>query len=52
MLTRAKSANVGFSQVDFPHAQTQLTLVAQKIPFINSEKHFLGVNYVRKNIRL
>ena len=48
MLTRAKSANVGFSQV----VQTQLPLLAQKIPFINSEKNFLDVNYVRKNIRV
>jgi len=41
MLTTAKSANVGFSQV-VPHSQTQLTLLTQKIPFINSEKKFFG----------
>jgi len=54
MLSTAKSANVGFSQVVqlFATPQTQLTLLVQKIPFINSEKNFLGVNNVRKNIRV
>ena len=48
MLTRAKSANVGFSQVVQLFAPPQ----TQKIPFINSEKKIFGVNYVRKNIRV
>jgi len=40
MLSTAKSANVGFSQVVqlFATLQTQLMLLVQKIPFINSEK--------------
>jgi len=44
MLSTAKSPNVGFSQVVqlFAPRQTQLTLLAQKIPFINSEKKFFG----------
>jgi len=44
MLSTAKSANVGFSQVVqfLPHSQTKLTLLAQKIPFINLEKKFFG----------
>ena len=45
MLSTAKSASVGFSQVVQLFAPP-----AQKIPFINSEKNFLGVNNVRKNI--
>jgi len=51
MLSTATLANVGFSQAVqlFAHHQTQLT---QKIPFINSEKNFWGVNNVRKNIRV
>jgi len=34
MLSTAKSANVGFSQVDLPHPQTLLTHMAQKIPSV------------------
>jgi len=51
MLSTAESANVGFSQVvqlrNLPQPHTQLT---QKIPFINLEKKYLGVNRVRTNI--
>jgi len=51
MLSTAESANVRFLQVVqlryLPQPQTQLT---QKIPFINLEKKFLGVNQVRANI--
>jgi len=44
MLSTAKSANVGFSHVEqlFAPPTTQLTLLAQKIPFINSERKFFG----------
>jgi len=49
MLSTAKSANVGFSQVVQLFAP--LANLAQKILFINSEKK-LGVNNVRKNIRV
>ena len=55
MLTRAKSANVGFSQVvqlfaprtnpaNAPHAENSF--------YKFRKKNFLGVNYVRKNIRV
>jgi len=47
MLSIAKSANV-----DLPHPQTLLRQLAQKIPFINSEKNFQGVNNVHTNIRV
>jgi len=43
MLTRAKSANVGFSQVvQLCAPPTNPALLVQKIPFINSEKKFFG----------
>ena len=64
MLSTAKSANVGFSQVVqlFAPPKTQLSLLVQKIPFINSEKIFfwvstmcaqiLGFGRVRVSIRV
>ena len=46
--------NVGFSQVVqlLAPPQTPLTRLAEKIPFINSEKIIMGVNNVRTNIRV
>jgi len=54
MLTTAKSANVGFSQVVqlFAPPTNPAYAPGAKIPFINSEKNFLGVNNVCKNIRV
>jgi len=44
MLSTATSANVGFSQVVqlLATPQTPLTRLAEKIPFINSEKNYSG----------
>jgi len=44
MLSKATSADVGFSQVIqlLAPPQTPLTLLAEKIPFINSEKNYSG----------
>jgi len=52
MLSAAKSANVGFSQVTQLSAPptNPATHVEQKMPFINSEKISLGVNNVHTNI--
>jgi len=54
MLTTAKSANVGFSQVVqlLAHLQTHHMHLAQKIPVKNSEKNILGVHNARTNIRV
>jgi len=65
MLSRVKSTNIGFSQVVQLFAldpQTQPPLLAQKIPFINSEKkifwmstmcaQILGFSRVRVSIRV
>ena len=55
MLTTAKSANIGFSQVVqlFAPPQMLLTHLAKKIPFINSEKkYYLGFSRVRVSIRV
>jgi len=53
MLLTATSANVRFLQVVqlLAPPQTLLTHLAEKIPFINSKKIILGVNFVRTNIR-
>jgi len=52
MLSTAKSATVGFSQLVqlFAPPTNPAYAPGAKIPFINSEKKFLGVNNVRKNI--
>jgi len=44
MLSTATSANGGFSQVVqlLAPPQTLLTHIAEKIPFINSEKNYSG----------
>jgi len=54
MLSTAKSANVGFRSVVqlFASPTNRATHLAQKIPFINSEKNIVGVNNVRTNIRV
>jgi len=54
MPSTAKSANVGFSQVVqlFAPLTNPANALAQKITFRNSEKKILGVNNVRKNIRV
>ena len=55
MLTRAKSANVRFSQVVqlFARPTNPASTRHAKIPFINLEKKiFLGVNNVSTNIRV
>jgi len=54
MLSRAKSANVRFSQVVelFAPPRNPAHAPHAKIPFIISENFFLGVNYVRTNIRV
>jgi len=44
MLSTAKSANVGFSQVVQLFAPPANPANAQKIPFINSEKKIFGVS--------
>ena len=46
MLSTATSANIGFSQVVqlLAPPQTPLTRLAEKIPFINSEKNLLWVS--------
>jgi len=52
MLSTAKSANVGFSQVvQFLAPLANPANAAHAIPFINLEKK-LGVNNVRTNIRV
>jgi len=54
MLSTAKSADVGFRPVVqlFAPATIPATHLAQKIPFINSEKNIVGVNNMRTNIRV
>jgi len=55
MLTRAKSANVGFSQVVqlfAPPANRAIALCAENSFYKFRKNFFLGVNYVRKNIRV
>ena len=54
MLSTAKSANIGFSQVVqlFAPPRNPANAPRAEIPFINSEKKLLGVNNVRKNIRV
>jgi len=44
MLSKAKSANVGFRPVVqlFAPPTNRATHLAQKIPFINSEKNYCG----------
>jgi len=44
MLSTATSANVGFSQIVqlLEPRQTPLPRLAEKIPFINSEKNYYG----------
>jgi len=52
MLSTAKSANVGFRPVMqlFAPPTHPAMHVAQKIPFINSEKIIVGVNNMHTNI--
>jgi len=54
MLTRAKSANIGFSQVVQLFAPPTNPAYAPRTEnsFYKFRKKFLGVNYVRKNIRV
>jgi len=54
MLSTAKSVNVGFRPVVqfFAPPTNPAMHLAQKIPFINSEKIILGVNNMRTNISI
>jgi len=54
VLTRAKSANVGFSQVVqlFAPPANPANAPRAENSFYKFRKIFLGVNYVRKNIRV
>jgi len=53
MLTTAKSANIGFSQVVqlFAPPTNPAYAPRAKIPFINWGKNFLGVHNVRISVR-